>query len=149
MPALLGALAAANIAFNRGEGTLVGFGGHTATGFHYHRMIVDEQERDITSYCTLGTHVPEAQRPAVGELLLRMNERSSDCMLILDSETGWVTALTYRRIESAVCTTSDIVSLWNRISEFAAANSEPIMRVAFGGMSPYEDATGTWSPDRP
>lgn len=143
MPVLLGALVAADIAFTRGEGTSVAFGSHRASGFYYHRMIVDEQERGISSYCTLGTSVPEAQRPAVGELLLRMNERGFDCMLILDPDTGWVSALTYRRMESAVCTTSDIISLWSRITEFAAASVEPIMRVAFGGMSPYEFTTYT------
>ncbi|MBA2686084.1 MAG: hypothetical protein H0U66_16485 [Gemmatimonadaceae bacterium] len=147
MPVVLGALAAANIAFIRSEGTSVAFGGHRISGFYFHRMFVDEQERAITSYCTLGTHVPEAQRPAVEELLLRLNERTSEHMLILDGSTGWVTALTHQRIENPVCGTSDIVSIWNGISDFASAHCAPVMRVAFGGMSPYENAT--WSPDRP
>ncbi|MEO8880030.1 MAG: hypothetical protein ABI446_06490, partial [Gemmatimonadaceae bacterium] len=67
-----------------------------------------------------------------------MSERSSDCMLMLDPDTGWVSALTYRRFAGAACTTSDVISLWNLITEFTDANCESIMRVAFGGMSPYE-----------
>lgn len=149
MPVLLGALAAANIAYIRGDGTSVAFGGHGASGFYYHRMYVNEEERGITCYCTLGTHVPEAQRPAVSELLDRMNESASAYMLIIDANTGWVSALTNRRIDNPVFSTSDVVAIWNHISDFAALHCEPIMRVAFGGMSPNEYAAGTWSPELP
>ncbi|MEO6209127.1 MAG: hypothetical protein ABIQ10_03265 [Gemmatimonadaceae bacterium] len=143
LPVVLGALAAAYVAITFSDSTSATFSGHRESGFYYHRMTVDEQKRSITCRCVLGTHVPEDQRAAVGELLHRINDGASNGMLIIDSETGWVTALMCFLIDSPAIGVSDVLSIWNSISDFAALHCEPIMRVAFGGRSPYEFATYT------
>lgn len=149
MPTVLGALAATITAFAWGDATTVAFIWHGASGFHLYRTSVNEEERSITCCCAFGAYVPEARRPAIGELLLRLNSFPSHYVLIMDSDSGRVSALSSRCIDHPVCSLYDIYMIWHHISEFAAANCEAIMRVAFGGMSPYEYTAGPWSPDKP
>ena len=149
MPVVHATLIANNGSFYMLDPVTVCFTGHGPAGFYWHRIIVYDERPALGFICTLGSHVPEGQRGAVGELLALLNECSSECEFVIDEENGWVSVVTLRQIDRPVCTTSEVEVMWAGVRDFAAAHHAAIMRVAFGGMSPYEFAAGPWSPDKP
>ena len=147
MPVVLSALIGANASYQSFGATAVGVTFHDAHGFYWHRLDIDEVTRTIGCRCTLGTHVPEAQRGAVAELLARLENPSNGWELSVDPDDGWVSVQTYIGIKHPICTTRAIYEIIATVKDFVARHHDAIMRVAFGGMSPYEFPNPAFSPD--
>lgn len=121
---------------------------HDSNGFFWNQIDVDEELRTIGYRCTLGAHVPEAQRAALAELVSRVGVTNSGCMFLFDPEDGWISAWIMLTIEQPVCSANVIHYMLAEIRSFVADHHETLMRVAFGGMSPYEYSSEFLSPDQ-
>lgn len=142
------ALLASNPFFRQIAATQMFFPTHDSNGFFWNQIDVDEELRTIGYRCTLGAHVPEAQRAALAELVSRVGVTNSGCMFLFDPEDGWISAWIMLTIEQPVCSANVIHYMLAEIRSFVADHHETLMRVAFGGMSPYEYSSEFLSPDQ-
>lgn len=146
MPVVCAALSESN-PFTRQVDATIFFPTHDSNGFYWNQVDVDEELRSIGYRCTLGTHVPEPQRAALVELVSRVSESKTGCIFVFDAEDGWISAWLACVIEQPACSASIVHDMLAEIRSFVAAHHETIMRVAFGGMSPYEYSNESLSTD--
>jgi hypothetical protein len=148
MPVVLAALIGADVPFRHVSETAVCLPSHDPKGFYWFQIVVDEESRTIAYRCTLGTHVPQHQLGAVTELLTRLTTPSTALELDIDLENGWVSVRTHSCIERPTYTTADVMTTCFGLRDVAAQHHDAVMRVAFGGMSPFECSSDSNSPEQ-
>lgn len=100
-------------------------------------LTVMEEERRLEAWCSFGAMVPEAAREAVGTVVERLNVESTGSVLRID-ENGDVIIVCGVLLPGEPLSYEMVYEVLGILRNDASRAHHPVMRVAFGGLSPEE-----------
>ena len=102
-------------------------------------LTVAESERRFEAWVSFGARIPEATRPAVAEVVARLNDRTAGSLIRVDEGGSDVFVVCGAELAGEPLTRDMVHAVIDVLLKDAGLAHHPVMRVAFGGLSP-EDA---------
>ena len=98
--------------------------------------IEDDEDNIVRIYSTLPVNVPELRRPAIAELITRINEQLGSGNFEMDYADGQVRCKTTLDLMDGTLTQAMLMRIFIINLSITDQNVHTIMGVAFGGVEP-------------
>lgn len=98
--------------------------------------IEDDEDNIVRIYSTLPVNVPELRRPAIAELITRINESLGSGNFEMDFADGQVRCKTTLDLMDGTLTQAMLMRIFMINLSITDQNLQTIMGVAFGGVEP-------------